>query len=101
MRTNIEIDDELMRKAMAATGSVTKKDAVEAGLRLLVQIQGQTRIRELRGKIVWRGPDDDWFASDEEILAKRRKVSPGEYPSESRSVELPGELIPASEAESC
>lgn len=71
MRTNIEIDDELMRKAMAATNATTKKAAVEEALRLLVQLKGQARIRELRGKIVWRGPDDDWFASDEEILKKR------------------------------
>jgi Arc/MetJ family transcription regulator len=80
MRTNIEIDDDLMRNAMAASGSATKKDAVEAGLRLLVQIQGQTRIRELRGKIVWRGPDDDWSASDKEILDKRQKANPVQHP---------------------
>jgi Arc/MetJ family transcription regulator len=71
MRTNIEIDDKLMREAMAASGATTKKAAVEEGLRLLVQLKEQSRILELRGKIVWRGPDDDWFASDEEILKKR------------------------------
>jgi Arc/MetJ family transcription regulator len=72
MRTNIEIDDELMAKAMAATGTTTKKAAVEAALRMVVQIEGQKSILKLRGKIVWRGHDDDWFASDEEILEKRR-----------------------------
>ena len=51
MRTNIEIDDELMRKALACSGSKTKKDAVEAGLRLLVELDGQAEIRKVRGKI--------------------------------------------------
>ncbi len=71
MRTNIEINDELMQEAMAASGASTKRAAVEEGLRLLVQLKEQSRILDLRGKIVWRGPDDDWFASDEEILKKR------------------------------
>jgi len=72
MRTNIEIDDELMAKAMKATGASTKKAAVEEALRLVVQLKGQARIKELWGKVAWRGPDDDWFASDEEIFAKYR-----------------------------
>ena len=37
MRTNIEIDDELMEKAMKATGQRTKKAAVEAALRQVVR----------------------------------------------------------------
>jgi Arc/MetJ family transcription regulator len=40
MRTNIDIDDELMRKAIAATGLRTKKAAVEEGLKLLVRLKG-------------------------------------------------------------
>ncbi len=55
MRTNIIIDDELMQKAMAASGLRTKRAAVEAGLRLLIDIQGQTEIRKLRGKVKWEG----------------------------------------------
>jgi len=39
MRTNIDIDDELMRQAMAATGTTTKKAAVEACLRKLVALK--------------------------------------------------------------
>jgi len=64
MRTNIDIDDELMRQAMAATGATTKKAAVEEALRLFVDIKGQGAIRELRGTVTWCGPDDDWFAPD-------------------------------------
>jgi Arc/MetJ family transcription regulator len=55
MRTNIDIDDQLMRQAMRAAKSHTKRGAVEAGLRLLIQTRGQTKIRRLRGKIRWQG----------------------------------------------
>jgi len=55
MRTNIEIDDGLMREAMRSSGKRTKRAAVEAGLRLLVQTRAQAKIRRLRGKIRWQG----------------------------------------------
>jgi Arc/MetJ family transcription regulator len=55
MRTNIEIDDELVQEAMRSSGSRTKKAAVEAGLRLLVKTHAQTAIRKLRGKVQWKG----------------------------------------------
>ena len=51
MRTNIEIDDALMRSAMRATGLKTKRAVVEEALRQMVLIRGQASIRELRGKI--------------------------------------------------
>ena len=71
MRTNSDIDDELMARAMAATNGPTKKAVVERGLELLVSLKAQEELRQLRGTVVWRGHDDDWIASDEEILAKR------------------------------
>lgn len=55
MRTNIEIDDDLMRQAMRRSGAATKRAAVEAGLRLLAQTHAQGSIRRLRGKIAWEG----------------------------------------------
>jgi Arc/MetJ family transcription regulator len=55
MRTNIDIDDDLMRQAMRASGERTKHGVVEHALRLLVQTRGQTRIRRLRGKVTWSG----------------------------------------------
>jgi Arc/MetJ family transcription regulator len=58
MRTNIVIDDDLMAKAMKASGSSTKKKAVEEGLRLLLQRGQQREIRELRGKVHWEGDLD-------------------------------------------
>lgn len=55
MRTNIEIDDNLMRKAMRSSGAATKRAAVEQGLRLLVKTRSQGAIRRLKGKIRWQG----------------------------------------------
>ena len=55
MRTNIDIDDELMREALQATGARTKRAAVEAGLRLLIQTRRQAGLRRLRGKVDWEG----------------------------------------------
>jgi Arc/MetJ family transcription regulator len=59
MRTNIEIDDQLMRQAMKSSGARTKRATVEAGLRLLVQVRAQAGIRRLRGKIKWEGNLDE------------------------------------------
>jgi Arc/MetJ family transcription regulator len=43
MRTNIEIDDKLMRQAMKATGATTKKAVVEASLRKLIEVKARER----------------------------------------------------------
>ena len=58
MRTNIDIDDRLMRQAMRSSGARTKRAAVEEGLRLLIQTRGQGSIRGLRGNVVWEGDLD-------------------------------------------
>lgn len=55
MRTNIEIDDNLMKDALRTTGVKTKKEAVELGLRTLIQLGRQEKARQLRGKITWEG----------------------------------------------
>lgn len=55
MRTNIVIDNSLMRQAMKASGLSTKKAVVEEGLRLLIKVKGQEGIRRLRGKVEWEG----------------------------------------------
>ena len=55
MRTNIEIDDRLMRQAMRSSGARTKRATVEAALRLLIQTREQASIRRLRGKVAWVG----------------------------------------------
>jgi len=55
MRTNIEIDDHLMRQAMRSSGARTKRATVEEALRLLIQTRGQASLRRLRGKVAWEG----------------------------------------------
>ena len=55
MRTNIIIDDQLMDKAISASGLKTKKKTVEEALRLLVRIKGQQAIKKFKGKLHWEG----------------------------------------------
>jgi Arc/MetJ family transcription regulator len=55
MRTNIVIDEKLMAAALKASGARTKREAVEMGLRTLLQLNQQAAIRRLRGKVQWRG----------------------------------------------
>ena len=55
MRTNIDIDDRLMRQAMRSSGAHTKRAVVEEALHLLIQTKGQAAIRRLRGKVTWEG----------------------------------------------
>jgi len=59
MRTNIDIDDDLMVEALKASGCKTKKAAVEEGLRLLVRTRKQVRLRTLRGMLRWEGDLDE------------------------------------------
>lgn len=61
MRTNIDIDDELMAKALAAGPYTTKKDAVEAGLKLLARQAAYREILKWEGKLKWEGDESiDW-----------------------------------------
>ncbi len=59
MRTNIIIDEELMRRARRLTGLPTKKAVVEAALRALIRVKEQERILSLRGKVRWEGDLDE------------------------------------------
>ena len=58
MRTNIVIDDKLMRDTLRATGLKTKREAVELGLRTLLRLRQQAKIRRWRGKLHWQGDLD-------------------------------------------
>jgi Arc/MetJ family transcription regulator len=58
MRTNIVIDDKLMKDALRATGLKTKRQTVEEGLRMLLRLKRQEGIRSLRGKLDWQGDLD-------------------------------------------
>jgi len=70
MRTNIVIDDRLMAEALRATGLKTKREAVEAGLRLLARRARQAAAAELFGAVDWQGDldverrDDGWTGDE-------------------------------------
>jgi len=55
VRTNIVIDDQLMKDALRATGLKTKREAVELGLRTLLRLRQQEELRRFRGKLNWQG----------------------------------------------
>lgn len=70
MRTNIDIDDELLKEAMAATGQSTKRATVEEALRRVVKLHRQEQaLKSLKG-IGWEGDLDamrrDWTRDDRE-----------------------------------
>jgi Arc/MetJ family transcription regulator len=58
MRTNIVIDDKLMKETLRLTGLKTKREAVELGLRTVVRLRKQDEIRRFRGKLEWQGDLD-------------------------------------------
>ena len=59
MRTNVVIDDDLIASALKVSGLKTKKDAIEEGLKLLVQMKSQKEIKRFRGKLKWSGNLDE------------------------------------------
>jgi Arc/MetJ family transcription regulator len=59
MRTNVVIDDVLMESALKSSGLRTKKDAIEAGLQLLVKFNRQLKVKDFRGKLKWTGNLDE------------------------------------------
>jgi Arc/MetJ family transcription regulator len=59
LRTNIDIDDDLMREALAVTGLPTKRSVVEEGLRRLIMLKRQQDVRKLRGRLRWEGDLDE------------------------------------------
>ena len=60
MRTNIDINDELLALAMEAGQFKTKKEAVEAGLRLLARKKIYDGLLALRGQLNWDDSDEGW-----------------------------------------
>jgi Arc/MetJ family transcription regulator len=97
MRTNIDIEDKLMRQAMKATGAKTKKAAVEESLRKVVQLKKQERILRWRGKIRWEGDlksmresrflnKEGFFEQDiQEETVKANEARQGERPARDSS----------------
>lgn len=63
MRTNIVIDEKLMKETLRLTGLKTMREAVELGLRTIVRLLKQEGVRRFRGKLPWEG-DLDAMRSD-------------------------------------
>ena len=55
MMTNIIIDDQLMADALKATGLKTKQEVVELGLKTLIRLKQQEKIKAFKGKLKWEG----------------------------------------------
>lgn len=83
MRTNIDIDDDLMAAALAAGPYRTKREAVEAGLKLLHRQAAARKLLELEGKVDWGWGDDEaldaspnWQAAETSAPTKRPAAKP-------------------------
>jgi antitoxin ParD1/3/4 len=89
MRTNIVIDEELMAQAMKAGPFKTKKDAVEAGLRLLARQAAYREILKWRGKLRWEGDESiDWTKPEAPLKTPAlevREPEPKPYVKKSRA----------------
>ena len=78
MRTNIDIDDDTLEAAMQAGPFKTKKDAVDAGLKLLARQAAYREILKWQGKLKWEGDDSvDWTvpAASQEVASTAAAVS--------------------------
>lgn len=61
MRTNIDLDPDLIREAIAATGIKVKRKLVHEALRVLIHVKKRKPLSELRGKIKFQ-PSHDYKA---------------------------------------
>ena len=59
MRTNIVIDDKLMKDALRVTGAKAKREVVELGLQALVRLSRQAQARRYTGKLKWEEDLDE------------------------------------------
>lgn len=60
MRTNIDIDEKLIKDTLKVTGLKTKREVVELGLETLLRLKRQERFaKDLRGKVHWEGDLED------------------------------------------
>ncbi len=55
MRTNIVLDDKLVKEAMKITGKKTKRDLVDYALHEVIRMHQRRELLNLRGKIHWEG----------------------------------------------
>jgi antitoxin ParD1/3/4 len=93
MRTNIDIDDDLMSAALAAGPYRTKREAVEAGLKLLQRQAAARKLLELEGKVAWGWGDEDrldgqpnWQADGQNTAGKSQAGKPARQTKATRKV---------------
>lgn len=55
MKTNIDLDERLIREAQRLTGLPSKRAVVERALETLIRLHDQAQVRRLRGKLEWEG----------------------------------------------
>ncbi|NJM42977.1 MAG: type II toxin-antitoxin system VapB family antitoxin [Brachymonas sp.] len=70
MRTNIDIDDAVLQAAMRGSEFKTKKEAVEAGLKLLARQAHYREVLKWRGKLHWDDQPDPLAASVNRVMEK-------------------------------
>lgn len=86
MRTNIDIDDDLIEAAMRAGPYKTKKDVVEAGLKLLARQAAYREILKWRGKLKWEGGEAvDWTKPEQPAAPLAVKQPTQAYVSKRRA----------------
>lgn len=86
MRTNIEIDDKLMADAMEAGGYKTKREAVEAGLRLVARRKVYDGLLALRGKLHWDDSDEGWAKVRVQKALVANEGAPAPYAAKSAAI---------------
>jgi Arc/MetJ family transcription regulator len=64
MRTNIDIDDDLLKKAIKLTGLKSKKEMVNHALGEVIKLEQRKQLRSLRGKVKWEGNLDEMRTYD-------------------------------------
>jgi Arc/MetJ family transcription regulator len=85
MRTNIFIDDTLMKETLRLTGLKTKRAAVDLGLRTLVRLRKQDDIRCFRGKLKWQGDLDAMRTEHLGLRSALEEMTRGESSSHNRA----------------
>lgn len=100
MRTNIDIDDELMARAMQAGPFKTKREAVEAGLKLLARQAAYKEILKWRGKLKWEGDESiDWTKAPAEGATVRSVQATASPLHESTGHAAAGSAVAGAEAD--
>jgi Arc/MetJ family transcription regulator len=59
MRTNVLIDEKIMKKAKNYTGLKTKKEVINYALKELIKRKERKEILKLAGKLHWEGNLDE------------------------------------------